>query len=134
MDSDSEESDIEVKAKPESESVTGDTDCKPLDTEIQETAIQKYLDASRLNRIFGGGLRIALAAFVFFYLMEVWGIDVQFGKALARAAFKILVVVLICYVTWDLISAVIQRRLKKETPEDEDDEKFDYQNCLWPFA
>jgi len=90
-------------------------------TETEEKVIGKHLDVRRLNRIIGGGLRIALAAFVFFYLLGIWGIDIQFGIAVTKAAFNILIVVLICYVFWEFISAIIQRRLIEEMPETDED-------------
>jgi hypothetical protein len=82
------------------------------------------MDVRRLNRIIGSSLRVAMAFFVFFYLLEIWGIDIHFGKAVVRAAFNILIAVLICYATWEVISAAIQRRLAEEMPDtDEDMEK-----------
>jgi len=86
----------------------------------EQPVIKKYLDMQRLNRIIGTGLRIALAAFVFFFLLEVWGIDIKVGKAVARMALNILVAVLFCYVTWEVISAAIQKRLRQEMPEDDE--------------
>jgi len=86
----------------------------------EEPMIKKYLDMQRLNRIIGSGLRIALAAFMLFFLLEVWGIDIKIGKAVARMALNILIAVLICYVTWEIISAAIQRRLRQEMPEDDE--------------
>jgi small-conductance mechanosensitive channel len=79
------------------------------------------MDVRRLNRIIGSSLRILLAVFLFFYLLEIWGIDVHFGKAVTRAVFNILIAVLICYVTWEVISAAIQRRLAEEMPDTDED-------------
>jgi small-conductance mechanosensitive channel len=90
-------------------------------TETQESLIGKHLDVRRLNRMIGGGLRIALAAFVFFYILEIWGADIEFGLAVTKAASNILIVVLLCYVLWEVISAMIQRRLATEMPEDDED-------------
>ncbi len=87
----------------------------------EETNIKKHMDVRRLNRIIGSSLRIALAAFVFFYLLETWGIDIHVGKAVTRAVFNILVAVLICYATWEMISAAIQRRLAAEMPETDEE-------------
>ena len=102
---------------------TGDIDKKAdsTSTETQDFLIGKHLDKHRLNRIIGGGLRIALAAFVFFYLLEIWGVDIKIGIAVTRAASNILIVVLICYVLWEVISAMIQRRLAAEMPEDDEE-------------
>jgi small-conductance mechanosensitive channel len=90
-------------------------------TETEESLIGKHMDVRRINRIIGGGLRILLATFVFFYLLGIWGVDIQFGIAVAKAASNILIVVLICYVLWEVISAMIQRRLAAEMPETDED-------------
>jgi small-conductance mechanosensitive channel len=56
--------------------------------------------------------------------MRIWGVELKIGEEVARAAFRILVVVLICFVAWELGNAAIKRRLAKEMPEeDEDDDK-----------
>jgi len=84
---------------------------------------KKHPNMQHFNRIIGRGLRIALAAAVFFYLLDIWGIDIQVGKAVTRTAFNILIAVLICYVTWEVINAAIQRRLKLEMPSDDDEDR-----------
>ncbi len=94
---------------------------EPADEEEPEPPVKKYLDVHRLNRIVGGGLRLALAAFAFFYLLKIWGIEIQFGIAVIRTALSLLIVLLICYVTWEIISAAIQRRLEEEMPETDED-------------
>ena len=98
-----------------------DTESESPSAETEEAIIKKHLDVRRLNRIIGSALRIALAAFVFFYLLEIWGIDIQVGKSVTRTAFNILVAVLICYATWEIISAAIQRKLAEEMPETDED-------------
>ena len=82
------------------------------------------LDIGRLRKIVRGGLRVALAFLMMFWIMRIWGVEFKIGQEVARAAFNILVVVLVCFVTWELGNAAIKRRLAKEIPdEDEDDEK-----------
>ena len=82
------------------------------------------LDIGRLRKIVRGGLRVALAFLMFFWIMRIWGVELKIGEEVARAAFNILVVVLVCFVAWELGNAAIKRRLAKEMPEeDEDDEK-----------
>jgi len=98
-----------------------DEDHVSASTEKEERLIGKHLDMRRINRIIGGGLRMALAAFVFFYLLKIWGVDLEFGIAITKAAFNILIVVLICYVFWEIISAMIQRRLVQEMPDSDED-------------
>jgi small-conductance mechanosensitive channel len=98
-----------------------DKEVASTSTETEESLIGKHMDIRRINRFIGGGLRIALASFVFFYLLEIWGVDIQLGKAVIKAASKILIVVLICYMFWEVISAMIQRRLAIEMPETDED-------------
>ncbi len=98
-----------------------DKEAASTSTKAEKSQVGKHLDVRRLNRIIGGGLRIVLAAFVFFYLLAIWGVDIQFGIAVTKAAFNILIVVLICYVFWEVISAMIQRRLAVEMPETDED-------------
>ncbi len=116
-----EDSGAKAISQADSDLAKEDTESKPLSAETEEPSIKKHLDVRRLNRIIGSGLRIALAAFVFFYLLEIWGIDIQVGKSVTRTAFNILVAVLICYVTWEVISAAIQRKLAEEMPETDED-------------
>jgi small-conductance mechanosensitive channel len=98
---------------------TGDTATKT----VAEPAANR-LDIGRLRKIVRGGLRVALAFLMFFWIMRIWGVELKIGEEVARAAFRILVVVLVCFVAWELGNAAIKRRLAKEMPEeDEDDEK-----------
>jgi small-conductance mechanosensitive channel len=98
-----------------------DTQSEETSTEPEEKVIGKHLDVRRLNRIIGGGLRIVLALFIFLYLLEIWGFDIEFGITITKAASHILIVVLICYVLWEVISALIQRKLAEEMPETDED-------------
>ncbi|MFZ0242665.1 MAG: mechanosensitive ion channel family protein [Desulfobacterales bacterium] len=83
-----------------------------------------HLDIDRMQTIVRGGLRVALAFLMFFWVLRIWGVNLRIGQEVARAAFDILVVVVICFVAWELVNAAIKRRLAKEMPdEDEDEEK-----------
>ena len=105
----------------DAETAKEDPERESLSAETEKPGIKIHMDGRRLNRFIGSTLRIALAAFVFFYLLEVWGLDIHFGKAVVRAAFNILIAVLICYATWEVISAAIQRRLAEEMPETDEE-------------
>jgi len=80
------------------------------------------LDFNRLNLVMRRGLSVLIAAAVFFWLMELWGIDVHVGRAVVRAAFSVLIAVLLSYVTYELINVRIEKRLRQEEP-DEDEER-----------
>ena len=100
---------------------------KETDSTVTNTVAEpaaNRLDIGRLRKIVRGGLRVALAFLMFFWIMRIWGVELKIGQEVARAAFRILVVVLVCFVAWELGNAAIKRRLAKEMPEeDEDDEK-----------
>jgi small-conductance mechanosensitive channel len=82
------------------------------------------LDLERMKGPLRGALRLALAVLLFFWILNIWNIDLPIGEAVIGSVIKILVVVLICYVAWGLINAAIMRRMREELPEaEEDDEK-----------
>jgi small-conductance mechanosensitive channel len=75
----------------------------------------------RMQRVIRIGLRAALATWVAFWILSIWGINLPIGERVSEAVFNILVVVIIGYVGWEIISAAIQRRLQQEMPEDDED-------------
>lgn len=81
------------------------------------------VDIHRMKTVIRTGLRIALAALIAFWILQLWGVELTVGRAVARAAFNILIAVLICYVLWEITRAAIQRRLKTEMPDDDEEER-----------
>ncbi|MCF6248088.1 MAG: mechanosensitive ion channel family protein, partial [Desulfobacula sp.] len=55
------------------------------------------------------------------WTLNIWGIELSVGKAVAKAVFNILIVVLLCYVLWEFSNTAIQRKLKEEMPDDDDE-------------
>jgi small-conductance mechanosensitive channel len=68
-------------------------------------------------------LRLALAVLLFFWILDIWNIDLPIGEAVVKALIKILLVVLICYVAWGIINAAIMRRMHQEMPEADDEQE-----------
>jgi small-conductance mechanosensitive channel len=87
------------------------------DSEPEKKKIAGRLDIDRIKLGLRRGLRILLAAFILIGLVRMWGINLPLGEAVVRAAFSILVAILLFYVAWEIINAAIQRRLEKEMPE-----------------
>ena len=82
------------------------------------------LDLDRMKGPLRAALRIALAVLVFFWILDIWKIDLPIGETVVRTLIEILAVVLVCYIAWGLINAAIMRRMRQEMPEgEEDDEK-----------
>jgi small-conductance mechanosensitive channel len=95
------------------------------DDDAQEikTSAFKPIEFDRMKTIIKAGLRVALAALFLVWIMKIWGIELTVGGAVARAAFNILIVVLLCYVGWEFLNAAIQRRLQAEMPDDEEEQE-----------
>ena len=82
------------------------------------------LDLDRMKGPLRTALRLALAVLLFFWILDIWNVDLPVGEAVVRTLIKILMVVLICYVAWGLINAAIMRRMRLEMPEvDEEQEE-----------
>ncbi len=75
----------------------------------------------RMQRVIRTALRAALAAWMAFWLLGIWGINLPIGERVSEAVFNILVIVIIGYVVWEVISAAIQRRLRQEMPDDDEE-------------
>jgi small-conductance mechanosensitive channel len=65
--------------------------------------------------------RIFLIAFLFFGSLRLWGIDIQIGRMFTRSALSIIIIVLLSFITWQLIKARIDQKLMEEMPEDDEE-------------
>jgi small-conductance mechanosensitive channel len=65
--------------------------------------------------------RIFLVAFIFFGSMRLWGIDIQIGRMFTRSALSILIILLLSFITWQLIKARIDQKIKEEMPDDDEE-------------
>ena len=90
---------------------------------VEASAVPAGMDFDRLKGGIRIGLRLALAALLVFWTLDIWNIRFEVGQSVARAAFNILIVVLIFYVIWCLINAAIQRRLYQEAQAERDDDE-----------
>ena len=89
---------------------------------MDKSASGGRLDLDRMKGPLRTALRLALAVLLFFWTLDIWNVDLPIGEAVVRTLIEILVVVLICYVAWGLINAAIQRRIRREIPEDTSEE------------
>ena len=65
--------------------------------------------------------RLMLAAFLFFIMLRLWGVDVAVGRIFTSHALSIVVTLLLGFITWEFIKARIDSRLRREMPEVDDD-------------
>jgi small-conductance mechanosensitive channel len=94
----------------------------PADATVEKKdESSRQINLQRMQRVIRIGLRGALATWMAIWLLSIWGINLPVGERVSEAVFNILVVVIIGYVGWEIISAAIQRRLQQEMPDDDED-------------
>jgi len=64
--------------------------------------------------------RIFLVAFLFFGSLRLWGVDISIGRMFTDTVLSILVVLLLSFITWQLIKVRIDQKLKEEMPDDDE--------------
>jgi small-conductance mechanosensitive channel len=79
------------------------------------------MDIQHYIPLISRGLRIFLVLFLFFVMLRLWGIDLPFGRLFTRTILSILITVVLGLITWQLIKARIDRKLKEEMPETDED-------------
>jgi small-conductance mechanosensitive channel len=102
-----------------------ETEADRLETEEDQSATGGRLDLDRMKAPLRAALRLALAVLLFFWILDIWNLDLPIGEEVVETLIEILVVVLICYVAWGLINAAIVRRMQLEMPEMEEDEEHE---------
>jgi len=93
------------------------------ETSMDKSASGGRLDLERMKGPLRTALRLALAVLLFFWILNIWNVDLPIGEAVVKALIKILLVVLICYVAWGIINAAIMRRMRQEMPEADDEQE-----------
>ena len=103
---------------PEVIDLSGDVPAEPA--EDQQAAGSK-MDIMHYIPLISRSLRIFLILFLFFIMMRLWGIDLSFGRLFTRSILSILLTVVLGLITWQIIKARIDRKLKEEMPETDED-------------
>ncbi|MEE9496948.1 MAG: mechanosensitive ion channel family protein [Desulfobacterales bacterium] len=99
---------------PEIINLSEDEHAKPADEQQQA---ESKMNIKHYIPLIKRALRIVLIAFLFFIMLRLWGIDLSFGRIFTRTAFSILVTFLLGLITWEIIKARIDRKLREEMPE-----------------
>ena len=91
-------------------------------TEIDEQAeAAGKMDLTHYVPLIRRFFRIFLIAFLFFFSLRLWGIDISIGRMFTRSALSIVLILLLSFITWQLIKARIDQKLKEEMPDDEEE-------------
>jgi small-conductance mechanosensitive channel len=81
------------------------------------------LDLERMKGPLRTALRLSLALLLFFWILDIWNVDLPIGEEVVSTLMEILFVVLICYVAWGLVNAAIVRRMRDEMPEEDEEQE-----------
>jgi len=90
----------------------------PPETEEQAEPAGK-MDIANYIPLIRRFFRIFLVVFLFFGSLRLWGIDIAVGRMFTRGALSILLILLLSFITWQLIKARIDQKLKEEMPDDD---------------
>jgi small-conductance mechanosensitive channel len=93
---------------------------EPTEIDEQDEAAAK-MDLTHYVPLIRRFFRIFLIAFLFFFSLRLWGIDISIGRMFTRSALSIVLILLLSFITWQLIKARIDQKLKEEMPDDEEE-------------
>jgi small-conductance mechanosensitive channel len=65
--------------------------------------------------------RLVLAAFLFFLVLRLWGVDLAVGRIFTSHVLSVVVTVLLGFICWEFVKARIDSRLRQEMPAASDD-------------
>jgi len=111
-----ESEDTIISKESQDESSAGDS------VETPNQPMLKQVEFSRMKKIIVPTLRISLLVLFNIWALNIWGIELPIGKAVTKAVFNIMIVVLLCYVLWEFINTAIQRKLRLEMPDEDEGE------------
>jgi len=91
----------------------------PPETEEQPEPAGK-MDIANYIPLIRRFFRMFLVVFLFFGSLRLWGIDIAVGRMFTRSALSILLILLLSFITWQLIKARIDQKLKEEMSDEEE--------------
>ena len=105
--------------------VEGNVEETTVEPATEQKAGPAVPHVSRFVPIFRRCLSLSIAGIIFFWLLDLWGFEVQFGEQFTGAAIKIILIVTIAYVAWRLIEDTIKRKISEAQGKLQVDEDAD---------
>ncbi|MDH3829869.1 MAG: mechanosensitive ion channel, partial [Desulfobacterales bacterium] len=87
----------------------------------EEPPEDKKSDIKHFAPFIRKAFRVLLVIFLFFIILKLWGIDLSFVRIFTRGALSIVVALLLGFVAWEFIKARIDRKLKEEMPDSDEE-------------
>jgi small-conductance mechanosensitive channel len=92
------------------------------ETEAPEEPLEdKKTDIKHFAPFIRKAFRVLLVVFLFFIVLRLWGIDLSFARIFTRGALSVVVALLLGFILWEFTKARIDRKLKEEMPEEDED-------------
>ena len=66
-----------------------------------------------------------IACALFFWVMNLWGLDLPLGRSIVQSAASIFATLLLAYVVWEICRSIIDRKLEEDRPQSADMEDMD---------
>jgi moderate conductance mechanosensitive channel len=89
--------------------------------DAEEPPEDKKSDIKHFAPFIRKAFRVLMVIFLFFIILKLWGIDLSFVRIFTRGALSIVVALLLGFVLWEFIKARIDRKLKEEMPDSDED-------------
>ena len=64
---------------------------------------------------------ILITCALFFWVMNLWGLDLPLGRSVVQSAASIFATLLLAYVVWEICRTIIDRMLEEDRPQSEQD-------------
>jgi small-conductance mechanosensitive channel len=64
---------------------------------------------------------ILIGCALFFWVMNLWGLDLPLGRYVVQSALSIFATLLLAYVVWEIFRTIIDRKLEEDRPQSEQD-------------
>ncbi len=64
---------------------------------------------------------LLIACGLFFWVMNLWGLDLPLGRSVVQSASSIFATLLLAYVVWEICRTIIDRKLEEDRPQSEQD-------------
>ena len=87
----------------------------------EQMKAESKLDIQNYVPMIKGAYRFVLAAFLFFIISRLWGIDLPIARLLASSVLDIVVTLMLGFIFWQFVKARIDKKLKEELPDDEEE-------------
>ena len=68
---------------------------------------------------------ILIASALFFWVMDLWGLDLPLGRSIVQSAASIFATLLIAYAIWEICRTIIDRKLEEDRPQSADMEDME---------